>query len=126
MSDYTYERLVRSLTSEAFSIEVEGEEIGRVDLHYAPSTVVHAALCVPAAFDEDDIQDLIGDIDERLVLSHDPERADFIVSVWRGDPAGVYSEDLDLADLEEEDEVEEEDEDADEEEDEDEAEVAVS
>ena len=121
MSDYTYERLVRSLTSEAYSIEVEGEEIGRVDLHYAPSTVVHAALCVPAAFDEVDIQDLIGDIDERLVLSHDPERADFIVSVWRGDPAGVYSEDLDLADDDED--VEDGDE---EDEDEDEDEVAVS
>ena len=94
MSDYTYERQARTGTSEAYSIEVEGEAVGRVDLHYTPSTVVYATLCVPAAFDEDDIEDLIGDIDERLVLSHDVDRADFVVAVWRGDIAGVYSEDL--------------------------------
>ncbi len=106
MSDYTYEREARTGTSEAYSIEVEGEPVGRVDLHYTASTVVHATLCVPAEFDEDDTQDLIGDIDERLVLSHDPDRADFIVTVWRGDIAGVYSEDLGV---EEEDDEEDED-----------------
>lgn len=107
MSDYTYEREARTGTSESYSIEVEGEAVGRVDLHYPPSTVVHATLCVPTAFDEDDIEDLIGDIDERLVLSHDPERADFVVTVWRGDIAGVYSEDLEEGDDEEDEEQDE-------------------
>jgi|CXWL01.1.fsa_nt_gi hypothetical protein len=115
MSDYTYEREARTGTSEAYSIEVEGEAVGRVDLHYTPSTVVYATLCVPSAFDEDDIEDLIGDIDERLVLSHDPDRVDFVVAVWRGDVAGVYSEDLGLDEDEDEDE-EDEDDDAEEEE----------
>lgn len=95
MSDYTFERELRTPYSEAYSIEIEGEPIGRVDLHFASSTAVQATLCVPEAFDEDDVQDLIADIDERLVLSHDPDRADFIVTVWRGAAAGVYSEDDD-------------------------------
>lgn len=93
MSDYTFERETRTPTSEAYTIEVEGEPMGRVDLHFATSTAVHATLCVPTEYDEDDIEDLIAEIDERLVLSHDPDRADFIVTVWRGAPAGVYSED---------------------------------
>jgi hypothetical protein len=95
MSDYTFEREARTSSSEAWGIEVEGEPMGRVDLHFAASSVVHATLCVPVEFDEDDIEDLIAEIDERLVLSHDPDRADFIVTVWRGTPAGVYSEDDD-------------------------------
>jgi hypothetical protein len=93
MSDYTYERDARTPYSEAYTIEIEGDPIGRVDLHFASSTAVHATLCVPAEYDEDDIEDLIADIDERLVLSHDADRADFVVSVWRGSAAGVYSED---------------------------------
>jgi hypothetical protein len=95
MSDYTYERDVRTPHSEAYTIEIDGEPIGRVDLHFAASTVVQATLCVPEEYDEDDIQDLIADIDERLVLSHDDDRADFVVTVWRGSQAGIYSEDED-------------------------------
>lgn len=93
MSDYTFERETRTPHSEVYSIEIEGEAIGRVDLHFAASTAVHATLCVPEEFDDGDVQDLIADIDERLVLSHDPDRADFIVTVWKGSAAGIYSED---------------------------------
>jgi hypothetical protein len=95
MSNYGYEREARTGTSEAYIVDVEGETIGRVDLHFLASTAVHATLCVPAEFDEADIEDLIADIDARLVLSHDSDRADFVVTVWRGAPAGVYSEDSD-------------------------------
>ena len=56
---------------------------------------MYATLCVPTDFEEDDIQDLIGDIDERLVLPAEPGRDDFVVTVWRGSAAGVYSEDED-------------------------------
>ena len=59
-------------------------------------------------FDEDDIQDLIGEIDERLVLSTDAYRDDFVVTVWRGVQAGVYSEEDDDEDDEVEDGEEEE------------------
>jgi len=95
MSDYRFERETRTAMSEAYTIEVDGDPMGRVDLHFAASTVVHATLCVPAEYDDEDIEDLIAEIDERLVLSHDPQRADFMVTVWRGSAAGVYSEDED-------------------------------
>src|SRR4029078_3456848 len=92
MSDYTFERESRTPYSESYSIEESGEPVGRVDLHFTPSSMVHATLCVPEDFDDDDIQDLIGEIDERLVLSTDVYRDDFVVTVWRGAAAGVYSE----------------------------------
>jgi hypothetical protein len=96
MSDYTFERESRTPYSESYSIEESGEPVGRVDLHFTPSSMVHATLCVPEDFDDDDIQDLIGEIDERLVLSTDVYRDDFVVTVWRGAAAGVYSEETDV------------------------------
>jgi hypothetical protein len=101
MAEYQFERDARTPFSEAYVIEQDGEAMGRVDLHFTPSGVVQGTLCVPAHFDDDDIQDLIGEVDERLVLSADADRVDFVVTVWRGAAAGVYSED---EELEEEDE----------------------
>jgi hypothetical protein len=92
MSDYAFERESRTPFSEVFIVEEAGDAVGRVDIHYSASGMVHATLCVPQDFDEDDIEDLIGEIDERLVLTVDPYRDDFVVTVWRGTRAGVYSE----------------------------------
>ncbi len=106
MTEYQFERESRTPYSEAYSIEANGDVVGRVDLHFTASSIVHATLCVSADFDDDDIQDLIGEIDERLVLTTDQFRDDFVVTVWRGVQAGVYSEEDE--DDEEEDEEEEE------------------
>lgn len=109
MSDYQFERESRTPYSEAYTVEADGDVIGRADIHFTPSGIVYATLCVPQDFDEEGIQDLIGEIDERLVLSTDAYRDDFVVTVWRGVPAGVYSEeDEDEGDDEGEDEEEEE------------------
>jgi hypothetical protein len=93
MATYSFERQMRTAESETFTINTDGSEIGRVDLHYALD-VVHATLCIPDDYSEDDVQDLIGEIDERLVMTAHPYREDFIVTVWIGRQAGVYSEDL--------------------------------
>jgi hypothetical protein len=92
MPVYQFEREARTLASESYTVEQEGDEVGRLDLHFTGSGIVHATLCVPAEFDEDDIQELIAEIDERLVLTTDPYRDDFVVMVWRGERVGVYSE----------------------------------
>jgi hypothetical protein len=68
MATFNFERETRTSDSEAFVIEANGDEIGRVDLHYAGSTA-YATLCVPNDFDDDAIEELIGEIDERLVMS---------------------------------------------------------
>jgi hypothetical protein len=92
MPSYQFERETRTSDSETFIISAGNDEIGRIDVHYGLD-VVHATLCVPDSYSEDEIQDLISEIDERLVLTAHPYREDFVVTVWIGRQAGVYSED---------------------------------
>jgi hypothetical protein len=103
-SGITFERESRTSHSECWTIERDGELAGRVDLHFTASSEVYATLCVTDDIDDDELQDIIAEVDERLVLTTDPYREDFIVTVWRGEPAGVYSEDDDEED--EADEIE--------------------
>jgi hypothetical protein len=91
MPSFNFERETRTPHSEAYVIEADGDEIGRLDLHFSGSTA-YGTLCVPTDFDDDDIEALIGEIDERLVMSWDPLRDDFIVTVWAGREVGVFSE----------------------------------
>jgi TATA-binding protein-associated factor Taf7 len=105
---YRFEREARTPYSEIFIIENEtGADAGRVDLHFTPS-VTYATLCIAEGMSEEDIQELIAQIDERLVMTTDPYREDLVVTVWTGRESGVYSdEDTDEEEeltLEEEDE----------------------
>ena len=95
MARYQFERESRTPFSETFTVEEEDDEVARVDLHFTGSGIVHATLCVPEGYDEDEIQELIAEIDERLVLTTDPYRDDFVVTVWRGERVGIYSEEDD-------------------------------
>ena len=101
MPRYTFERESRTPHSEAFIVQADDNEVARVDIHYGDD-MAHATLCVPDEFSEDQIQELIGEIDERLVMSNDPYREDFIVTVWTGRQAGVYSEEQEEEEEEEE------------------------
>lgn len=92
MAEFHFERESRTPFSEAWTIEDGGDPVGRVDIHFTAAGTVYATLCVPPDYDDDDLQDLIGEVDEGLVLTTDPYRDDFIVTVWRGQNAGVYSE----------------------------------
>lgn len=105
MPEYVFDRESRTPHSEVYAIVVDGVEIGRVDLHWTAGRC-DATLCVPAEYTDEQIQELIGEIDDRLVLSADPYREDFIVTVWAGRHAGTYSEEA----LEEEEAFEEEEE----------------
>ena len=92
---YRFEREARTPHSEVFVIEnEEGEDVGRVDLHFT-SSVAYATLCLGEDVDEDEVQDLIAQIDERLVMTSDPYREDFVVTVWTGRESGVYSDEDD-------------------------------
>jgi len=53
---------------------------------------VYATLCVGGDTTTDEIQDLIDVIDEELVMSADVPRDDFIVTVYQGREAGVFSD----------------------------------
>ncbi len=98
----TFEREVRTPHSEGYTIFEAGSIVGRVDLHYRGDTAL-ATLCTTADADERRIQSIIEEIDERLVMTADPYREDFVVSVWKGSPGGTYS-DTDLEDEDDESE----------------------
>lgn len=91
MAEYVFERDCRTPYSESYVITSAGDDVGRVDIHFT-SSIAFATLCVPEGFSEDEIQELIGEVDERLVLTTDPYREDFVVTVWAGRQAGIYSE----------------------------------
>ena len=93
MPRFQFERESRTTSSESYTVMSEDKEIGRVDIHFGPD-VASATICMPEDFSENDVQDLIGEVDERLVMSAHPFREDFVVTVWLGRHAGVYSEEL--------------------------------
>jgi hypothetical protein len=95
---FHYERESRTPQSECFLIENEESSMARADLHYTPA-VVYGTLCVPESWSEADIQDVIADIDDRIVRTADPFREDFVVTVWAGREIGVYSDDESLGEL---------------------------
>ena len=89
--DYWFERDCRTPHSESYAVIDDEHAIGRVDLHYAP-TMVHATLCVPESFTTEDIQELMATIDEELVDLVGVARDEFVVHVFQGREAGVFSD----------------------------------
>lgn len=87
----TFERESRTPHSEAYVIWEDGSIVGRIDLHFRPENV-SGTLCTTADADEARIQALIEEIDERLVMTAVPYRDDLMISVWRGSPAGTFSD----------------------------------
>src|SRR3990167_9856915 len=102
-----FERQVRTEASEVFTVYGGARRIGRLDVHYARFEV-HGTLLLEVELTDDEVQQLIDQIDEELVQTHDPEREDFLVTVFRGEELGFYSDEYEADDEEEEGEEEEE------------------
>ena len=64
-----------------------------MDLHYT-ETIVCGTLVVEQDLVEDDILDLTEQIDDELVMSANVQRDDFVVSVFRGQEVGTYSDEF--------------------------------
>jgi len=101
MPTWTFEREARTPHSEVFRVEAGGAAVGRLDLHFTNS-VTHATLVITPAVDDAAMQELITEVDERLVLSADPYREDLLVTVWRGEEVGIFA-DTELEDGDEDD-----------------------
>ena len=95
---FTYERESRTPSSETYIVENEQGSRARADLHFTP-TIVYSTLCVPSDWKEDDIQDVLADLDDRVERTADPFRQDLIVTVWAGVETGVYSDEESVNDL---------------------------
>src|SRR5207245_5234415 len=94
-----FERTVRTESSEIFVIYGGARRVGRVDLHYGRFEV-HATLLVEVDLSDDELQQLIDQLDEELVQTHDPEREDFLVTVFKSEELGLYFDEYDGGDRE--------------------------
>ena len=91
MPTYHFERIARTPQSEAWRIETDAAVVGRVDLHFTGAKA-YGVLIVHTSVPEEEIEELIADVDARLVSTADEYREDFVVTVWRGEEFGTYSE----------------------------------
>jgi len=102
VAEYRFEREARTAHSEAYSIDDGEHSLGRVDLHFT-SSATYATLAVHQSLGDDAVQELVAEIDERLVMSADPYREDLIVTVWRGEEVGTFADDDDDDDFDDDD-----------------------
>ena len=98
-----FERQVRTEASEVFVVYGGARRIGRIDIHYARFEV-HGTLIVEVELTDDEVQQLIDQLDEELVQTHDPEREDFLVTVYCGEELGFCSDEYDSEDEEDDEE----------------------
>jgi len=91
MGEFYFERDCRTPYSECYTILEDEQPVGRVDIHFTP-TVVHSTLCVVESVTQEGIQELIEAIDDELVDSIGVSREEFIVHIFQGREAGVYSD----------------------------------
>ncbi len=92
-----FERSVRTESSEIFSVYGGSRRLGRVDLHYGRFEV-NATLLLEVDLTDDELQQLIDQMDEELVQTHDPEREDFLVTVFKAEELGFYSDEFESED----------------------------
>jgi len=88
--DFRFERECRTPHSEVFTVLDQDAPQGRIDIHYAGSTI-HCTMCISERFTQDEIQELIEYFEDDLLdavgMSHD----DLIIHVHQGREVGVFS-----------------------------------
>ena len=97
MPDYNFEREARTPYSEVYTIDDGEHSLGRVDVHYTASATF-ATLAIHHSLGDDQVQGLLAALDERIVSTADPYREDLIVTVWKGEEIGVFADDSDFDD----------------------------
>lgn len=101
MRELSYQRQFRTSSSEGYLILENDERIGRVDLHFA-SDKVYATIVLELELDEPEVADIIGDIDEQLVVTASVKRDDLNVWVYQGQEVGFYNDEFMEEDFSEE------------------------
>ena len=91
MADFTFEREVRTPYSEAYTIQENDRQVGRIDIHFADD-MVHVAIAVDESLTQEAIQEIIDAVDEDLVDAVGISREGFVVHVFQGRETGVFSD----------------------------------
>ncbi len=91
MDNLRYDRLCRTSKSEAWLVSQGEDPMARLEIHFTPP-LVYGLLIVEKPLDEQEIPELIDEIDRSLLWSHGVAREDFVVTVYRGEQLGVFSD----------------------------------
>ena len=91
MSDFSFEREVRTPYSEAYTIRENDRPVGRIDIHFAAG-LVHLSVAVDESLTQDAIQEIIDTVDEDMVDAVGISREGFVVHVFQGRETGVFSD----------------------------------
>ncbi|MCS7207342.1 MAG: hypothetical protein NZ951_05335 [Dehalococcoidia bacterium] len=90
MGAFFFERECRTPSSECYTVFEDDEEVGRLDIHFAPS-VVHASLFVHERLTQDAIQELVQVIEEELLDAVGIEREEVVLHLHQGRDLGVLT-----------------------------------
>lgn len=91
MSDFSFEREVRTPYSEAYTIREDDRPVGRIDIHFADG-IVHLSVAVDESLTQDAIQEIIDTVDEDMVDAVGISRGGFVVHVFQGRETWVFSD----------------------------------
>ncbi|HLI27897.1 MAG TPA: hypothetical protein VKZ60_12540 [Chloroflexota bacterium] len=86
-----YDRLYRTLASEAYLLSLGETPLGRLELHFAQG-VVYGLLLLEQELDRAVVRALLAQIDDDLVWTAGVAREDFVVSVFVGREVGVFDD----------------------------------
>ncbi len=90
MARYFFERECRTPNSECYTVLVDADPIGRVDIHFT-DVMIHSTLSIGESLTNDDVQDLIDAIDQELLDSVGITRQEIVVHVHQGRDLGVFT-----------------------------------
>ncbi len=91
MPEVRYDRIYRTPSSESYLLSHAEQPLGRLELHFAQSTV-YALLLLEHELVGADLDRLIAQIDEDLVWTASVARDDFVVAVYTGRELGVLDD----------------------------------
>ncbi|MBX5492962.1 MAG: hypothetical protein IRZ14_17570 [Chloroflexi bacterium] len=86
-----YDRLYRTLASEAYLLSLGEVPLGRLELHFAQG-LVYGLLLLEQELEAVVIRALLDQLDEDLVWTAGVAREDFIVSVFVGRELGTFDD----------------------------------
>ena len=89
MAEFSFQREVRTPSSEAYMIMELDRQVGRVDIHFT-NEMVHVAIAADESLTQETIQEIIDSVDEDLVDSVGINRENLAVHVFQGRETGVF------------------------------------
>ena len=90
---FKFVRVVRTVSSEIYSVWQGENRLGQLDVHYAGDSI-HGTLILEMELEPNKEEELVMQLDQEIVSSYRPsyDREDFLVMVYRGEEVSTYTD----------------------------------